>query len=144
MRLMFLAAVTLSAFAAPALASDFTFTVPLALHNLPADISHANIECSVSASTTISGHEAAGAMIGSGSTQVDISGGSYDGDVTVAFNANLYQDPHQAVFWGCQLQQLDTVPTGGLTGMAYYPGGAHFIPLTPGATEVTSVSGQLR
>ncbi len=145
MRLTILAAATaLAAFAAPALASDFTFVVPLQLHHLPADIRHANVECSVSASTIISGHEAAGAAVGSGHTQVDITGGEYNGDVTVAFNASLYQDPHQAVFWDCGLQQLDTVAPGTATGMAYYPGSAHFIPLSPGAAVTTTISGRLR
>jgi hypothetical protein len=130
-------------FAGPALAEDFTFTVPVQLTNLPTGITGFNVQCSVLASQVWEGRTIQGRSIGSGATYVHISGGSYSGDVTVAFNHATLEDPHLAVFYGCAIQRLDgPSPTGG-GSFSYYPGLPHFIPLAAGAPFVASVNGSL-
>jgi hypothetical protein len=118
-------ALALSAFAAPALAEDFTFVVPVDMRSLPPEITSMTVQCG--ALTAIGGRS-----VGTGETVVPITGGAYRGDVTVSFNASAGLSSGSATAYSCNIRALTTA-----TRHAYYPnagGSSSMIPLAPGAT----------
>jgi hypothetical protein len=115
----------LSAFAAPALAEDFTFVVPVDVRSLPPEITSMSIQCG--ALTAIGGRP-----VGTGETVVPITGGAYRGDVTVSFNASAGLSSGSATAYSCNIRALTTSAR-----RSYYPnagGSSSMIPLAPGAT----------
>ncbi len=90
-----LAAVVSLLTSAPALATDFTFTIPVNFRYLPSDVVSFQGACYV--------YSASRTQIGIGRIPfIPISGGDYAGDVTVQFNADPGRDPATAAYYQCE------------------------------------------
>lgn len=75
-------------FGLPAFAEDFTFNVPVELHNIPKDITYWEIYISVS--------DASGKYVGVVNHYFTISGGEFSGTIPVKFNAYPDKQPGTA------------------------------------------------
>lgn len=89
------ALVTVAVLPQSAAAQDFTFDVPVALVDLPPDITNAQVAC------YLMNAERGGTMIGQGNAWVPISGGAYEGTLSVPVNAT--GDPSLARAYNCRL-----------------------------------------
>src|SRR5262249_20263020 len=79
--------------AAPSKAEDFTFVIPVDVSHLPSDVASMNITCEV---------QMPGLVIGqSGPHVIPITGGTFHGDVTIAFNVSSGRDPALATQYDC-------------------------------------------
>ena len=78
---------------APALATDFTFVVPVTVSHIPSDAYQLNIYCQV--------FDAAMRVVGQQTAGIALTDGAYAGDVTVAFNATAGKDPATAATYDC-------------------------------------------
>lgn len=79
-------AVILVLVATPVAAEDFSFDVPVRLNNLHPDFTQGNVVCSVSGPDP--SRFGAVSTFGHGGQSFLITGGRYDGVVTIAFNAS--------------------------------------------------------
>jgi len=80
----------------PALAEDFTVTVPIDLKTLPASITKGTVECQAL-------NQARSYSIGATDFFFDIAGGNYTNTVVLKFNADPNRDARQAAFMSCAL-----------------------------------------
>src|SRR5687768_6671795 len=112
--ILLFALVTVAVLPQSAVAQDFTFEVPVALTDLPPDITESSVVCAV---TT---REHGGTAIGWGSTEVvPISDGGYEGTVLVPVNAT--GDPSLVRAYNCRLI-LNRVEAGTLFNPPDRPG----------------------
>ena len=117
-------------FTGAAQAEDFSFTVPLRLNNLHAQVESARVFCQAL--------NASGALVGGGNTVVPIgSTGSVSSDVVVAFNAQPNQVASNATQFRCwfQLQAKGDIwsdPNTGTTMMYKAKPGTVFVPMVSG------------
>lgn len=126
---------------APA-AADFTFTVPVKLSNLPPDSRTVGVSCLVYTSATArpggSGH------VGTGFTSSPVSGGAFDGEVTVAVTTNTGVDPATVTHYSCALS-ITAPLRGRLQTFSYgYAAVPSTLPLAPGAPFTPQVVGTIR
>lgn len=106
--LLAFAAIVLGFASGPAWAADFTFTVPVALSNLPPDSRSGSVTCQLRTSPV--GAPRSGTVgVGNGSGSFTISGGAYRGDVTVAVNANPGVDPATVTHYSCGVSFIATL-----------------------------------
>ena len=103
-----IAAIVLSFASGPAWAADFTFTVPVALSNLPPDSRTGGVSCSLHTSP-VGTPRTSTVGVGNGYGSFTISGGAYGGDVTVAVNANPGVDPATVTHFSCGLAFVATL-----------------------------------
>ncbi len=129
-----LGALALSAGAA--YADDFTFVVPVDIHNLAPQITTVTVRCAVSTLGTDTAGPPAG-IVGNGQASATVSGGAFHGDVTVVVNATVHDDARFADHYTCNFILSYPMPGGG--ARVYYPDYARtFMPLSPTAPYVTS------
>jgi hypothetical protein len=77
----------------PALATDFTFVVPVNVSHIPSDAYQMNIWCAT--------FDPAMRVVGQQIVGLPLTDGAYSGDVTVAFNAATGKDPASAATYDC-------------------------------------------
>lgn len=138
-----IAAVVLSFASGPVWAADFTITVPVALANLPPDSRTGHMSCQVRTSPV--GAPRSGTVgSGRGFSNFTISGGAYNGDVTVAVNADPGVDPATVTHYSCGLSFVATL-RGRDQQFAYYLSAAPgpTLPLAPVAQN-PRVDGAIR
>lgn len=105
MRILYLGALAMVA-AAPASAADFTFDIPVSVQNLPS-MHTLFVECSVF--TAFPG----GALIANRrSGPIAMTGGNYEGTVTVEVNADGLILASEARVYRCSLEGQGTARTG--------------------------------
>lgn len=99
-------------FSGAATAADFTFDVPVHLENVPSMTAVA-VECLVSR-VALGGPYAAGGtnVIGRGSASIAVSGGSYDGTVSVEVNNSSIIPSSEARSYICSMRAAGTARTG--------------------------------
>lgn len=110
MRLL-IASVALAALlcaAAPASAQDFTFTVPVRIENMR-HIESAQVNCSV-VNQDASGVRRAVSL--APSVAVPVSGGAFNGNITVPVNVSSGFTRADATHWGCSLVYRWRMPDG--------------------------------
>lgn len=88
----------------PASAEDFTFTIPVTFNDMHPDIDRGRVRCSVSKLRPGEvGSYSDANKVGEGTSDFDISGGHYSGDVRVSFDAFTHQRPQDAISYHCTL-----------------------------------------
>lgn len=112
-------------------ATDFTFVIPVSVHNLSSEVARIGTNCEVW--TVARG----GIEIGQGTPQYgNIVGGAFGGDITVQFNALAGRDPALGAYYHCNAWFLGTAPVGGVAAMYFaYPSSPTF-PVAAGAPFV--------
>ena len=88
------------------LAEDFTFNVPVALHNLPPEAARVRVFCVVSGQQTRQGKgggQTVNVNIGTGYQEFAITNGNFVSTVVVKFNCSPGIDPASATQWRCTL-----------------------------------------
>lgn len=90
-------------------AEDFTFNVPVALYNIPAQYSLAKARCqctnrNVSQNTKMGQH---GQPVGYGEKDLSILNGTFVGTAVIRFNAASGANPADATDWNCVLLLFD-------------------------------------
>ena len=117
MRTSALATAAMGLFASAASAADFTFDVPLRLQNVPS-VNTARISCVVyrSALGTV---ETGPNRIGRADVDIPISGGAYDGNVTVEVDNSGIIPSSEARSYSCYIYALGTSRTGTTYGASY-------------------------
>ena len=105
-RTRLIAAVALSALAAPAAAADFTFDVPVRVQNVPS-MHTLYLSCSVWTAYPDD------RLVGRGSSPpIPTTGGSYEGTVTIEVNATGITPAAEARVYNCALEGSGTALTG--------------------------------
>ena len=128
-----LAAASLLACPSGALAQtpQFTFTVPVDLKNLPPEIDSYSVSCEI--------EDGSARILGGGSKNGTIAGGSFRGDVVVTINVAAPKDPSTAQAYGCVLRLWGKVG-GTITQFIDNSNRASF-PLAAGATYKAAATG---
>jgi len=137
-----LIAVAVGVASGPALAADFTFTVPVQVTNLPPDSRQGGVSCALYTSPTIS----AGRDVGRSTANLPISGGAYRGEVTVAIDVRPGVDPATVTHYSCALSFYATLRDRNQQ-FAYWAGldtAAPRLPVTPSAPFTPRVDGPIR
>jgi len=123
---------------------NFTFTVPVRVANLPPDSRTGLVSCSLH--TGPIGTRGAGGTVGFGNGfgTFAISGGAYEGEVTVTANAIPGVDPATITHYSCGLSFVATV-RGRDQQFAYYLSAARgpALPVAPGP-QTPRVDGAIR
>lgn len=102
-RSLLLVVATAMVAASPAIAADFTFDVPLRLTNMPG-VTSVTVRCLVSrVAAGADGYAATENVIGRNAASVPISGGSYDGTVTVAVDNSSIHPSSEARSYMCYM-----------------------------------------
>jgi hypothetical protein len=106
------AAIAAGFVAQPAAAADFTFDVPLRIANLPA-IETVRVECFVSRIEAGGAYQAAERnVLGRGDATVPISGGNFDGTVTVEVENRSISPSTEVRSYSCSQTAVGTARTG--------------------------------
>lgn len=142
--LLAFAAIALVFASGPASAADFTFTVPVKLANLPPDSRQGMVQCLAYIGPIGPGLSTLH-LAGNGFSMFPISGGAYEGEVTVTIDARPGVDPATATHYSCALQFNATL-RGRDNQFGYSlgatPGPA--LPVAPGAPYSPRVDGAIR
>ncbi len=89
-------------------AEDFTFNVPVALYNIPAQYVTAKVQCRCNlAASSNSKMGAYGQTIGYGERELPITNGTYVGTAVIKFNTLSGANPASAADWFCSLAFFD-------------------------------------
>lgn len=98
--------------AQPAAAADFTFDVPLRISNMPS-VTQVHVDCLVSRVAMSDPYPAAERnVMGRGEASVSISGGNFDGIVTVEVNNRSIVPSAEARSYRCSQRAIGTARTG--------------------------------
>lgn len=124
-----------------AAAEDFTFVVPVQVSNVPPAIARLAVACAVINSSPTPGREPLG-IIGNGVSFVPVSGGAFNGDVTVQLNANLRENAGFADHYVCYIAYLGEATRADGTAVVYNPTQLPFIPLDRAAPYVVTTGHQ--
>lgn len=95
-----------------AAAADFTLEVPVRFANVPS-VTSATVDCLISR-VEVGGPGGSGGtnVVGRGSASVPVSGGAYDGSVTVEINSDGIIPASDARSYRCSLRAAGTARTG--------------------------------
>ena len=105
-------AITALIAATPVAAADFTLDVPVRLQNLPA-LTSVGVDCLISRVAPGGPYAAGGTnVIGRGSAPVPISGGSFDGTVTVEIDNSSIIPSSEARSYICSMRGSGRATTG--------------------------------
>lgn len=105
-RISFVAAFAMAAVAAPVSAADFTFDVPVSVQNLP------SMHTLVVSCTVYTAYPGGTIMARGASGPIAMTGGNYEGTVTIDVNASGIRPASEARAYGCSLEGLGTARTG--------------------------------
>ena len=134
-----LAAVTIG-LPAPALAADFTFTVPVELASLPAEINYGWVNCELA----IREPGRAARSAGNAGQGFRISGGAHRSEVTVAVNAAPGIEPARVTHYKCYLV-LDGTLRGERVSYNFRDEGFTLpLPVAPGAPFTPRIESPVR
>jgi hypothetical protein len=134
------AIILLSVVCCSAWAADFTFTVPVALANLPPDSRMGSVSCSLHTSPARPG--AVG--VGNGSGSFIIAAGAYRGEVMVSADANSGVDPATVTHYSCGLAFNATLRGSDHQFSYWLTSPRSTLPVAPGAPFSPNVSGAIR
>jgi hypothetical protein len=121
-------------------ATDFTFTVPVTLANLPPDSRMGSVSCSLHTSPARPG--AVG--VGSGFGMFNLLGGAYSGEVTVTANADSGVDPATVTHYSCGLAFNATLRGRDQQFSYWLTSPRSTLPVAPGAAFNPRVDGAIR
>jgi len=130
------------AFGLPASASaeDFTFTVPVELASLPAEINYGWAFCDL----VIREPGRSALSAGNAGRGFTISGGAYRGEVTVAVNASPGIEPARVTHYKCYLSLAGTLRGERVTYSFRDEGFTLPLPVAPGAPFTPRIEGSVR
>lgn len=94
-----------------AAAADFTFDVPVRIENAPS-MTTAYIDCVVWRAAVGEVYSGPGNMMGRGGTSVPVTGGRYEGTVTIEVNASGIIPAADARSYSCSLRAVGTSRSG--------------------------------
>ena len=124
-------------------AADFTFTVPVALSNLPPDSRGGFVNCTLLKAIRPGG-PAAPLGGGGGSTNFTISGGAFRGNVTVPVNSPAGVDPATVTDYFCAISFNATLRGADHQFSFFNLGAPTTFPVAPGAPYNPNVRGPIR